>query len=94
MRPLQNDCTYCTQLFFVAENTHLRKIPSPKRPIAETSRRRNFLSPKRPVAELAVAETSCRRNGGRRTGVAEWASPKRPIPYLKSVRYRPSLQAT
>ena len=34
--------------------------------------RRNVRSPKRPIAE-----TSRRRNGGRRNGVAEWASPKR-----------------
>ena len=66
-------------LFFYRRNGGRRNVPSPKRPVAETSRRRNVLSPKRPVAELAVAETSHRRNGGRRTGVAEWASPKRPI---------------
>ena len=75
LKPLQNDCTHFTQLFFC---------------------RRNVPSPKRPVAELAVAETSRRRTGDRRNvpspkrwspnwrrrmGVAETASPKRPIPY-------------
>ena len=62
-----------TLTFFVAETA-----------VAETSHRRNVPSPKRPVAEPAVAERSRRRkvpspNRRRRNGVAERASPKRPI---------------
>ena len=58
-------------------NWHRRNIlspknPSPKRPSRRKVRRRNVLSPNSPIAELAIAKTSCRRNG-----VAESASPKR-----------------
>ena len=61
----------------VAETSHRRNVPSPKRPIAETSHRRNVPSPKRPIAETShrrnvpspkrpIAETSHRRNGPNR----------------------------
>ena len=77
-----------------------QEYQSPKRPVAETAspncprrqivRRRNVPVAESSVAESVVAETSCRRIGGRhnvlspkrhrRMGIAEKASPKRPIP--------------
>ena len=55
-------------------------VLSPKHLFAETSCRRIVHRRKILIAEPSVAESSVAERSGRRTSVAEWASPKRPIP--------------